>query len=395
MEATRQASLPTPTPEPPEPFLAMCIVKSPTRLTLRQAPEPAAAPVGSVINRDVLSVTLRSEDAQWVYAKTARQVNGWVLAQSLGCTVPIEEMVFPTRTPSAESFATQTAVALLPTATLVPAFLPSATSIPTLPPTLAPTAIALTPTETPIPPTPTPAPPTELNCTVVITNGLNVRRGPGTAFQAFIKLDAGADFVAVGRSEDGFWLGGRVPAVNRSGWVIAASVFCFGSIATLPVLQGNVLPADEATPTTTPTVVISATSTPTTTTAIAPTSTITPSLEPTATPVAETPTPTPTIAATSAPTSATDIQCTVFVTTGVNVRSGPARTFAVLGVARTGEKFVASGRNANNQWLFGTSERGFTGWVVAGGMRCTKPVRTLPVVRAQPARPVPTPTATG
>jgi uncharacterized protein YgiM (DUF1202 family) len=447
MEATRRASLPTDTPEPPSPFLAMCIVKSTVRLTLRQAPDPAAVAVGTIINRDILSVTLRSEDAKWVYATTASRVDGWVQAASLGCTVPVEEMVFPTRTPSAESIATLTAIALLPTNTSAP----TPTTAPTLTPTITP--LVLTATDTPIPaPTssPTPAPPTELNCTVVITNGLNVRRGPGTTFPAFTKLNAGETFVAVGRSEDGFWLGGRVLSANRSGWVIAASVFCFGSITTLPTLQGNVLPAAEATatptltttptelpptqtatatatptltttptelpPTQTATATATATATPTLTTTpteLPPTQTatatatkpptITPVITPTETLLVLTSTPTPTLAATPAPTATSTptttpgIQCTVFVTTGVNVRAGPARTFAVLGVARTGEAFAASGRNANNQWLFGTSERGFTGWVVAGGLRCARPIRTLPVARTQaaPARPQPTPTASG
>jgi uncharacterized protein YgiM (DUF1202 family) len=406
MEATRQASLPSPTPLPPNPFLAMCIVKSTTRLNLRQAPDQAAASVATVANRDVLSVTLRSEDAKWVYATTVKRVDGWVLAASLGCTVPVEEMVFPTRTPSVASIAAQTAEALLPTQTRAPAS-PTPTQAATLPPTATP--LVLTPTGTPIPPTNTPAPPTELNCTVVITNGLNVRRGPGTTFPAFIKLDVGETFVAVGRSEDGFWLGGRVPSVNRQGWVIAASVFCFGSIAGLPTLPNNALPADVPAPTVTivPTETPAAAPTETSPTA---TATELPTTVPTEVALTPTPiltlapsTPTATAAATATPLPtplpaiANGIQCTVFVTTGVNVRSGPARTFAVLGVARTGEKFVASGRNANNQWLFGTSDGGFTGWVVAGGTRCAKPIRTLPVTKTQPApaKPKATPTPTG
>ncbi len=383
MEATRQASLPSPTPLPPSPFLSMCIVKSTTRLILRQAPDPAAASVATLANRDVLSVTLRSEDAKWVYATTPKRINGWVLATSLGCTVPVEEMVFPTRTPSAASIATLTAEALLPTKTAAPPT-STPTEAPTQPATQTPAATLLV--LTPIPATTTPAPPTELNCTVVITNGLNVRRGPGTAFPAFIKLNEGETFVAVGRSEDGFWLGGRVPSVNRQGWVIAASVFCFGSITGLPLLQSTALAADAPTPT--PTAALAPTEAPVAT------PTETPTLAPT---LAPTPTLTlvPTAAATLPPTAINGIQCTVFVTTGVNVRSGPARTFAVLGVARTGEAFVASGRNANNQWVFGTSERGFTGWVVAGGVRCTKPIRTLPVTKAQPAKSQPTPTPSG
>ena len=78
-----------------------------------------------------------------------------------------------------------------------------------------------------------------------------MRRGPGTAFPAFIKLAEGETFVAIGRSEDGFWLGGRVPSVARQGWVIAASVFCFGSITTLPLLPSNALAADAPAPTAT------------------------------------------------------------------------------------------------------------------------------------------------
>ena len=154
MEATRQASFPTPTLPPPSPFLVMCIVKSTARLILRQAPDPAAASVGTLANRDVLSVTLRSEDTKWVYASTPKRINGWVLAESLGCTVPVEELVFPTRTPSAASIATLTAQALLPTQTRAPIVTqsPTPTQAPTLPPTETP-LVSTTPTETPIPAT--------------------------------------------------------------------------------------------------------------------------------------------------------------------------------------------------------------------------------------------------
>jgi hypothetical protein len=194
-------------------------------------------------------------------------------------------------------------------------------------------------------------------------------------------------FVAVGRNADATWLGGRVETLNRTGWVIAQSVRCDGDAQSLPVLQGNDIPEATAVSATSPTPTL----TPTPAVAVAPTVAATP--EPTAVQaltVTLTPTQVVAVAATATATatataaaavSDAGIQCSVVATTGVNVREGPARNFKVQGIATFGERFVAVGRTANNQWLFGNSAGGFTGWAVAGGIRCAEPIRRLPVRR--------------
>jgi|GEM_PF-1803339 len=408
--ATRFALLPTETPAPPPPFLALCLVRATARQNLRAAPEASAGVVGTVANRAVLSVTLRSADAAWVYGMNAAKVSGWVTAASVACTVPVEELVVPTPTPGPIT-PTPIITVTIP-ATQTPSSGLTATAIQTTPvvatsPTplvLAPTATATqsataTPaaTNTPIA-TATPTTSPGLICSVAITRGLNVRRGPDTNFAAFYRLDQGDVFAAVGRSEDGRWLGGRVLATSQAGWIISSSVSCDGSIDTLAILANNVLPLSDAVATSTPssTPTPTATQTPTTAptgtpTALA-TSTSTPEAEPTTTatpsPTAETATvvPTPTVAATAptivptAPPAQGEIACTVASPTGVYVRAGPSRAFEAFGVAKLGESFAATRRSANNEWLLGTSESGFVGWVVAGGMNCATPIRNLPVI---------------
>ena len=409
--------MPTETPAPPPPFLALCLIKTTARQNLLAAPEAAAQVVGTAVNRAVLSVTLRSADATWVYGTNAAQVSGWVSAASVACTVPIEELVVPTPTPGP--------VTATPIVTLTPEGTAGTTNTPGTPPTTAvvsPTPLVLAPTETVVEATPTevatatPQPPTatstpatapELLCSVIITRGLNVRRGPSTDFAAFYRLDQGNQFAAVGRSVDGRWLGGRIVETSQPGWIIATSVSCDGSVETLATLENNVLPPNlvAATPTTapteTPTEVAAPTATPASTGTAEATAepTTEPTTQATVVPTAEptlesTPTPTPTTPPT-APAAAGELQCTVGSPTGVYVRAGASRSFEAFGVAKTAESFIATRRSANNEWLLGTSELGLTGWVVAGGMRCTAPIRNLPV--ADPATiqtPLPKPTGT-
>jgi len=64
----------------------------------------------------------------------------------------------------------------------------------------------------------------------------------------------------------------------------------------------------------------------------------------------------------------------------LNLRSGPARTARLIGKLRPGAKFSATGRNAEGTWLYGATERGAFGWVIASAMRCEGDVRALPIV---------------
>jgi hypothetical protein len=95
-------------------------------------------------------------------------------------------------------------------------------------PTLFPTA-TLTPTPF------TPAVNLEIFCTV-ITDRLNLRPGPGTAFNLVIRV-----LVVTSRNEDGTWLQVDVLDENlnvaATGWVSADFVFCIGGIEDAPVIE--------------------------------------------------------------------------------------------------------------------------------------------------------------
>jgi hypothetical protein len=115
-----------------------------------------------------------------------------------------------------------------------------------LPGSVQPTPIVITATspvstETP-PPLATPITPTSPNnasCTVL--QDLNLRSGPGTAYNPPItQLDAGTEFVPIGFEPQGVpggpWVQAQVESTNQTGWVSAGEQFvsCNLELATLP-----------------------------------------------------------------------------------------------------------------------------------------------------------------
>lgn len=101
-----------------------------------------------------------------------------------------------------------------------------------------------TPTSTPTPPatpTPTPSPSADL-VGAVNADPLNVRSGPGTAFDLLFTLTEGDVVLVLGRSTDGAWLKIRIDA-RPEGWVAAEFVDLFGPGATLPVVAAPPTPA--------------------------------------------------------------------------------------------------------------------------------------------------------
>jgi hypothetical protein len=86
------------------------------------------------------------------------------------------------------------------------------------------------------------------------------------------------------------------------------------------------------------------------------------------------------------------VACTVFVRTGLLVRANPARNSPSQAVILRAEAFTATGRTANNIYVFGVTAKGVRGWVLGNGLRCTTPVRRLAVLPAQIVAPKPTAT---
>lgn len=126
-----------------------------------------------------------------------------------GCTTGTEVQVLPTNT-------------LAPLVTLTPRF--TATLVVTRTP--FPT-FTFTPSITPIPPTPTntytPSPEPPVIGIITSMQTVNVRRGPGESFAAFVALTPGTGVTVLGENPEGTWLNIRMED-NQEGWISARLV---------------------------------------------------------------------------------------------------------------------------------------------------------------------------
>ncbi|MBC8449667.1 MAG: SH3 domain-containing protein [Chloroflexi bacterium] len=125
---------------------------------------------------------------------------------------------------------------LLPTATPLPVPSDTPTTTPVPPPTVTPTA---TPT-----PSPTPSP-TPWTC-VVVADALNLRAGPGGAYEVTGRLTRGDVLLPEGRSDAGDWLW-VCNAAGQHGWVTARLVECGFDVQPLAVLTPPPRPTPTAT----------------------------------------------------------------------------------------------------------------------------------------------------
>lgn len=116
----------------------------------------------------------------------------------------------------------------LPTHTLAPlvTLTPRFTATPVVTRTPLPT-FTLTPSETPIPPTPSNTfTPTEVPPVIGIVVSLetvNVRRGPGGSFPAFVALDSGTGVEVLGTNPEETWLNVKLED-GQEGWIFAPLV---------------------------------------------------------------------------------------------------------------------------------------------------------------------------
>ena len=78
----------------------------------------------------------------------------------------------------------------------------------------------------------------EFQCEV-ITNGINLRSGPGRANRLIVGLQQGEQVTPTGRSADGAWLKVRLPERNLEGWVTYSERFlaCQPPASALPVVD--------------------------------------------------------------------------------------------------------------------------------------------------------------
>lgn len=117
-----------------------------------------------------------------------------------------------------------------------------------MPPIVSTLPIPVEPTDAPVYPVPTPEPgdPTGV---VIAPDGVNVRTGPGTAYQIIGMVPFGTSGKLVGKSSDGAWWAALAPnAPNGVGWVSAPFVTATDA-GDVPVLPAPALPTATAVPT--------------------------------------------------------------------------------------------------------------------------------------------------
>jgi len=224
-----------------------------------------------------------------------------------------------------------------------------------------------------------------------------MRVRPGESAQAAASLRPSDIVTAYGRTRDSRW----ILAWDRQitfGWLPSSALGCSAPFEDLrptdpgilltpqPTAERTALPtATAGTATAAATSVVAtmtATPLPTPTETPAPTATATPVAQPTAAiPEAAELTVTPTATTVEeTPAAPESLSCVVISTVNLNVRSGPARTAQLIGRMPPGATFSATGRNnAEETWLYGVTERGITGWVIASAVRCEGDIRALPV----------------
>jgi len=258
-------------------------------------------------------------------------------------------------------------------------------------------------------PSPTPVPPLVF-ARCIVRASLDMRLQPIEGATAVAALKPRDVVTAYGRTEDGAW----ILAWNRDityGWLPAGAIGCSAPSEDLRATAPDALltpePSETPSPTETATAIITqpaATTPPPPSPLPSPTTTPQPpALEPTiivrvitvtvivtvtAPPIVIIATPTPAAAqptATLLPTPASApipdaLVCVVTSDRVLNLRSGPNRSFRLVGRLQPGANFFATGRNADQTWLNGVTETGLRAWLIASAVSCQGDARSLPIV---------------
>ena len=179
---------------------------------------------------------------------------------------------------------------------------------------------------------------------VVGTGALNVRSGPGTAYNVLTSIRYGDGMNLLGRSADGVWVQVSLPN-GMEGWVNRFYILSNVPISSLPLV----------------------------------------------TDIAPPPTPTPSTGAPSEATPSAGGEPIATVTTGaLNVRSGPGIGYEVITIVYEGDRLTLIGRNANTSWIQIRLPDGREGWVGNFYIRPETPLNTLPVTSGTASEPVAT-----
>jgi CRP-like cAMP-binding protein/uncharacterized protein YgiM (DUF1202 family) len=237
---------------------------------------------------------------------------------------------------------TQPTLVLSPSQLIAPTSMASPATAETVEATASPAeGETLEPTVTSL--TATPSVPTRARVT---GDGLQVRVGPGTAYEVRASLAEGDEVNVLGRDEMGDWVKISLDSGDE-GWVAAEFVDVEGNLKAVPV----VTPEPVATPTTEPT------------------------------PTAE-PSPTVPPEATAAPTPVPAVTVPIPALTtggGLRMRSGPGTNYEVLLLLAEGQEVNVLGRDEAGEWLKINLDSGEEGWVTAEFIDVGVAVEALPI----------------
>jgi len=207
--------------------------------------------------------------------------------------------------------------------------------------TLEPAATSLA-TEAPSPAA-TPSVPTRARIT---GEGLQMRVGPGTAYEVMASLAEGDEVDVLGRDEMGDWVRVGLDS-GEEGWVASEFVDVGGNLKAVPVVTPEpIAPSTE---------------------------------EPTPTAM---PSPTVPAEATAAPTPVAEVTVPIPSRTtggGLRMRSGPGTNYEVLLLLAEGQEVNVLGRDEAGEWLKISLDSGEEGWVGAEFVDVGVAVEALPV----------------
>jgi len=305
----------------------------------RQAASDDTNVIRLLENGTVLPAIGRSADSKWIQVALPDGLSGWISADFLVpsadiATLPVKDGTVAS--PVGATGATTTTAPVGSTIVVTSGTKPPAPYTDVIPANNAPAII------------------------VTVPDGVNARKEPALESDVQAVVPQGAVLPATGRSADNQWVQVQLPT-GVEAWIFRDTVTATPAVGALPAVGGpTAVPILLPTPTPNPGTPAPANTAPTAA----------------ATPASTTGAATP--ASTSVETATVSAKVVPFF---LPVYSGPNNTSETVARSPRGSDFVVIGKNADGSWLQVTTDAGVTGWVVAGNVRVTGDLSTVPVVK--------------
>ncbi len=353
-------------------------------LNVRSGPGVEYGIVTVVYQNNVVTLLGRNADSTWAYIQTATTAVGWVNASTTYITPSVAISSLPLVTPTTVTPTTTATVTPTSTGTVVP-----------------------TTTATPIPTATATAVPVSGASATVTTGALNVRSGPGVAYNSVAVVNQGTVVSLIGRNSNSSWAKIRL-ANGTEGWVNVTLITPNVAISSLPVLDAPSVTATalvstgalnvRSGPGVTYSVITVASQGHTVsllgrnansswakirlangTEGWVNASLLTPNVSISSLPLADSP-------------AAPEPPVPVAPGAVLSLRSGPGTNYPVTGSVYQGLQVTAVGRNANNTWLKVQLSDGQQGWIGAQYVQLSIPIGNLPVMDGTTTTPASTAT---